>query len=290
MARKQLWFGTKEKMQWVKAPLGNMSNPLTGHSETVEFVNGGTYVRNSRAGSMNTSMSWNGNIEDLRFIDEYATGLHGQGFIYWADPHSMATNMFPPNWAAPRRCTQNWPNIATLSMSVSEITTPANSANLPPKGAKFQMGAAPLNAPTPQKILFVPLPPDREFRFGFKGTAVNTDVQYRVLNDDGTYGAWTTVTLLAPASDQLTNTTLAAGTRWGVEFAIVRTGSNASIDLYAATLREADAHVYGDFVDGTGKTGSEFDGLPSREISHVVRGGFVSKAATFKEVEAWQRM
>lgn len=171
MTSKLMYFGTKERLVWVKAPAFNPDISKVGWQATSQFLNGGVNVRRSSTTHKEYQFAWNlASSADIAAISDYADGLFGDGLIYFLDPFAMTTNLMPQYWAAPRLGAGDAP-VFDLANSVrpSLVSTPANTYGYPTKSAVYTFGTSSLFS-----SVFIPIPPGYALNFGANGSSTGT--------------------------------------------------------------------------------------------------------------------
>ena len=75
---KKMYFGTREKMQWVKCPATNISRNRAKWQETGAYLNGGAFSAASAYSHMEYNIAWNLMAsEEAAKIMSYFEGMHG---------------------------------------------------------------------------------------------------------------------------------------------------------------------------------------------------------------------
>lgn len=102
MTDKTIYFGTRERMKWVKAPAINANLNTVGRAASVTFLNGGGGVDRSALGHAEYEFNWKiASNAEIHAITDYYSGVFGKPPFYFVDPFAMNTNLLPPYWAAP---------------------------------------------------------------------------------------------------------------------------------------------------------------------------------------------
>jgi hypothetical protein len=98
-----MYFGTRERGEWVKAPAPGAGFGAVGYSDSLIYLNGGALQRNSSNAHMEYEMSWGSVTRDeVAQIEDYAYGLYGTGLTYILDPVAADRNQFNRSWSAPK--------------------------------------------------------------------------------------------------------------------------------------------------------------------------------------------
>lgn len=109
---KKMYFGTREKMQWIKCPATNISRNRNKWQETGAYLNGGAFSAQSSYSHLTYDIAWNLMAsEEAAKIMSYYEGVHGDGLIYFLDPFAKKSNVLPLHWSVPRLCIKDAPNL-----------------------------------------------------------------------------------------------------------------------------------------------------------------------------------
>lgn len=282
-----VWFGTREHMQWIPAPQIDVSAGKVGFSAVANFLNGGAGVRRSKAGAKQFSLSWNMKHRDeVRPILDYADGLYGDGYIYYSNPFANDKNILPAYWATPYINAYDgplfWNNVRP---TIFKDSTPQVQNGFPVEAASYTM-----NTGYTYPKLYVPIPPGFRLHIGAHGTNVSGTSTIKVTPYSGvgnaTPGTVTSLTLL-PRTGALTNYVTPAGAT-GAELQYVTT-ANGVLRMHgviAQLLPTGAVSPVGEFISGQGTSGMAFVSQPSvSEYSAALDR--VGVSADLIEVEAW---
>jgi hypothetical protein len=170
MTSKLMYFGTQERMTWIKAPAYNPDISKVGWQTTNQFLDGGASVRRSITAHKEYQFAWNlASSADISAIRNYADGLYGDGLIYFLDPFAMTTNLLPQYWAAPRLA-GDAPSFDNGNATRPTLTaTPANAYAYPTKSAVYTFNTASIF-----RTLYIPIPTGYAFNFGANGSSTGT--------------------------------------------------------------------------------------------------------------------
>lgn len=224
---KQIWFGIPTvKMQWCPAPKAGAQVSNIGSVQTMAFENGGADVVRSSQTRKQYTFNFAGPSKDLDGISvysKYASGFYGSGLIYFADPYSFETNLFPPAWASPGLIEQGWESIYSIQPTFTNTAT--NSYSQPRRSATFTIGVV-QNTPR----AYIPIPPDHTLNIGASGSVLTGTavVSVRPINTDGTLATAVNLTLLDPTASTRMNATFAGSSYQAVYVELGRTTSAAS--------------------------------------------------------------
>lgn len=170
MTSKLMYFGTKERMTWVKCPAFDMGMSKVGWGTTSLFLNGGASVRRSSTSHKEYGMSWNlASHTDIAEISDYADGLYGDDLIYFLDPFAIDTNLLPQYWAVPRLAAQDGPVFTGSDVRPTQVATESNPFSYPTMSAVYTFDVTSNFA-----SLYIPLPTGYTFHFGAHGASTGT--------------------------------------------------------------------------------------------------------------------
>lgn len=252
MTSKTMYFGSRERMTWVKCPAIDSDISKTKWSTSGTYLSGGGYVRNSTTGHKRYQFSWNlANSDDIYAILDYADGLYGNAPFYFLDPFAIEINVLPQYWASPRLAQQDAPSFDKNALPTL-VDTAANTFDYPTKSAVYTF-----NVNSVFSSLWIPIPSGYTFNFGAHGSATSTAVV--TLTPDGSTTA--SVTLLPITTSQRTNTTVTGVT--GVTVSFSGTGILTLAGMIAQVRPTGDAVPSGSFISGRGHSGVEFLGSPT---------------------------
>ena len=170
MAKRKLYFGTRERMTWIPCPAINAGLGSSRWLATGGFLNGGAFQRQSTIGAKTYSFAWNPQeAENLYELDGYFDGIHGQGPFYFVDPFAAKSNILPSFLASPSTMAGDAPNFGG-TQRVSRVLTGTNPLGYPAQSGQVTVGAA----FGPYKFYVLPVPPDHELHLGVHGSASGT--------------------------------------------------------------------------------------------------------------------
>lgn len=161
-----VYFGTKERMTWLRAPDANYDGSRVGWDGNVtQYLNGGVSVRRSTLAHRTYNLSWNMMSRDeIRSIMDYADGVYGTGAIYYLDPFAMDKNLLPQHWAVPSLALDD-PYILVGSGLIVRGTYATGTVDGFPTSNVIISG----NGDGPG--LYIPIPPGYTAWFGIYGDA-----------------------------------------------------------------------------------------------------------------------
>jgi hypothetical protein len=261
-----IWFGNAEKYQYVKAMLSELPSGSVNWNQVVQKQRGTASVFSSRASHKVFDLSWSGTAEETAVFGDYQAGLYGTGKIYFVLPAAKRTNLFSPQWAAPRLIeveASGWTEIYDTTATFSATTT--NVYSQPPRSATYTTAAT-----VPNQRYTIPIAPTETLSLGWTGSATGSGaVYYRVLKADGTYATPVALTAIAATSSTRMNATIAgnASTAVAVEVYLYGAGT-VTVTSLQAQLWPTGATVTntGSFQPGRGFRGLEFLGALDQSI------------------------
>jgi hypothetical protein len=288
-----VYFGNGTTQQWIKAPSSGLNASPVGWSSTQQLLNGGAFVKRSRATHREFNMNWLGSLnsteQSLQTIKDYYDGLYGDGPFYWLDPYAMSSNILPPQWAAPGIAEKDW---SKLSATVTPtFAAAAYNNNYPKRRATYSLGSG--HADT--RKLTIIIPSGYTFHFGWHATASGvsaaTSAGVRIVPYNLSGAAQTAVnpaSLLAGGTTR-TNQTFAGSSYSKVEIYLANGGgSTASANIVAMigqVLATGTSVASGGFLAGRGTTGLEFGSPVTLEYySAAINSGQVGMSTKFIEV------
>jgi hypothetical protein len=188
MTSKRMYFGTQERMTWVKCPAFNPDISKVGWQSTSQYLNGGATVRRSSTAHKEYQLAWNlASSDDVATITDYADRVYGDGLIYFLDPFAMSKNVLPQYWATPRLAVDDAPVFNNSDVRPTLVDTAANTNDYPTKSAVYTFSST-----DSFLSLWIPLPEGYTFHFGAHGSRVGTAAVRLV--PDGATGSTTTLT------------------------------------------------------------------------------------------------
>lgn len=179
MARSRMWFGSRDRMTWVKCPDVEMPSSKVGWTSRADYLNGGAYVRHSTAAHKEYTLSWNyAKKEELREILDYADRLYGDGPFYWVDPYTADSNLLPQWFASPFQGLDDGIILNGSTTRGESIITPQNTLGYPTRSIRY-----PLTEGSNTVRCWVPIPPGYTAWVGAHGPNAVTDAGVTVKQD-----------------------------------------------------------------------------------------------------------
>ena len=251
-----MWFGTKEYARWVKVPSPSPQYARAGHSDRIDYMNGGSVARVSSTGSGERTLAWNVlTPEQKNAITEYASGMHGD-LVYWVDPVNARLNMLSPHWSAPGLTALDAPPLWTRGQRPQRVTNPNQSFGYPRVAAQYTRVGGEVS-----RKFYVPIPPDHTALVGVHGSNGSGSLRMRyerVVAGSATGSA--DLTTLSVATDQRFSHEFpySPGATEGLHI-FLGSGSGsitlAGIMVQVVPTVEADVTQRGGFIHGDGVSG-----------------------------------
>lgn len=288
----KVYFGNKNKQQWIKAPASGLKSAVAGYVSETQLLNGGASLRRSMASHRRFSATWSGSMntttqeENLYIIKDYADGLYGEGPFYWLDPFAMDQNVLPPHWAAPMLAEKDWSDLAGGEI-VPTFTEHKVANNYPIKYASYVTTD---NYESSVKLTII-IPDGYKLSFGWHGPSSGSSTGVRIMpykRSNGTADAALNPSRINAGSSNRTNTSVSGTTYSYVEIYIATDdASTVSISgMIAQVIPETSTVANGVFISGRGTTGLEYATFPQIDsYSSAVNDGWIGMAVDWVEVE-----
>lgn len=284
-----VYFGTKDKQSWIKAPSSSMNASSAGWAVKTQLLNGRSSVRRSTGSHREFAMEWFGDLNSgldssLQEIKSYADGLYGEGPFYWVDPFAANQNILPPHWAAPMLTEGDWPNLGTDLVPTYTKATVANGYPI-----KYTSYPAPDEYVSTNKLVVI-IPANYKLHFGWHGPSASASTGVRIVPYLRSTGA--AATAIDPVRINAgglvrTNTQVSGDTYSYVEI-FLAADLEQSIDItamIAQVIPETSSVASGGFVAGKGTTSLEFEGSPEIEYySSAIGNGQAGMSVNLVEV------
>lgn len=288
----RLWFGTREYMRWLPAPLSGADMNPEGWSAGGTLLSGGGHQANSFNSHKVYSFAWSDASapEVAQCMKSYADGSFGRGLIYFQDPHAYDRNVLPARWADPGMTVEGTP-IAKGAIATSIVATGWEGNQLPVFATQIVLNATPAGFRGPEDSLYIPIPEGYTLYVGAIHTYTGSGgVFVTPATSATTTGTTTRLTQVAVNSNSITSHTFKDVP--GVWLWVGKTSSGAStatINAITARLAKtgATAPNKGPWIGGMGHSGVRFASHPTWTANNGVNGGQVGFAASFREVGSW---
>lgn len=276
MSDKLMYFGTQERMAWVKAPTIDTPIGKVGWQTTSQFLNGGASVRGSSTSHKEYQFVWPlASAEDTAAITDYADKLYGNGLIYFLDPFAVTTNVLPQQWAVPSLAIDDAPTFNGSDSRPTGVATVANPYGYPTTSAVYTFDTASVF-----RTLWIPLPTGYTFHFGAHGSASGTAAI--------TLNGVAVSPLLSTNTNVRTNTTIAGVP--GVTISFSGEGTLTLAGLIAQVRPTGESVPVGNFISGRGNSGCKFatSGLAVQGYSAPQALDYQSVSAHLIETGDWE--
>lgn len=253
------YMGTRRHMLEVRAPAVNMPSSKQGYFNKVDFLNGGTAIRRSRAAHKMYTMTWNMmDRDEARTILDIADGVHGTGPVYVHDPIAADRNVLPQWWATPSIGGSD--GLPLNDGQRGELTTtPDNSFDFPHDSILYTV------AEGSTRRIWVPIPPGHTAwvgAYGEDGTGGTVVATPTV--DHTTDGTPVTLTLMDVTSDDSRfNESFDSTSYDGVELSLGGAGTVTLTGIMVQVLETGVTPATGGFISGQGNSGLQFVTQPT---------------------------
>lgn len=166
--RKNLWFGTEEKMEWFKTPSRGADTSPAGWDSEGTTLNGGGYVFNSFGSHKQYQFDWGSSNARVvaQKMKSYADGSYGRGYIYFVDPTIYDHNVLPAHWADPSMGIDYEGNAIVAGVEPTGVPTGTNSNDLPVQAAQFNLNTIPVGFRGKAQAVYVPIPEGHTLSLG----------------------------------------------------------------------------------------------------------------------------
>ena len=228
---RKMWFGTEGHMEWIPVPLTGADVSPIGWSANAIGLGGEGFQRSSYGSHREYKFAWsNASSRAMaQSLQDYSNGSYGRGPIYFVDPHTYKTNVFPAHWADPSMALgfESWPLVSDLIPKA--VSTPNNSVGLPVRSAQYTLTNTShnVNGTGNDTDLFLPIPEGMSLLFGaWYASTGSTGIYYQTTNSSGGTSAWIRVT---PQSFDSFLPQAVSGQ--GVRFKIGTTSGSGSVTL-----------------------------------------------------------
>lgn len=279
-----MYFGNRLKMRWIACPAINASIGQEKWVSSGTFLNGGGYVRSSTTGHKTYQFSWPpASAADTRTFLDFADGIYGPGPFFFVDPFAMSTNMMSTLWSAPwlmENTSAGGSSSMLATVAGTRVTTPANPKELPPYGIQYSLIGTQVRRTFP-----LPVPPGYTLHLGVHGSGTG------MVYSTSLSSTPVPVTMIAAATNTLTNTTVAGGTNGIIVYLRLADAVAATTTVYgiiAQVRPTGEPAPTGSWISGQGNSGVEFESAP-QVTGYSAPDGIDRQGvtATFREVGSW---
>lgn len=279
-----MYFGTKERMAWVKAPAPGAGFGARGFSDSLQYMNGGIGFRNSVNSHMEYDMSWNSLTRDeVAAIENYAYGLYGDGLVYFLDPVAMDRNLFNPGWAAPKIGAEDGIPIAG-TVRPAKVLVGDVSLGYPLYGAQYATTTT-----MPKREFYCPIPTGYTAWIGCSGIVSARGLSVTPMLGTTVAGTSNSVAVTAVNDPtRFTNSIDGTATVNGISISLDTTaaGNITIAGMMLQVLPTGETPAQGNFISGRGNSGCVFDGKLNIQ-PYSIPGESIGMAAKLIEVGDW---
>jgi len=258
MANSCFYIGTRQKMLEVRAPSVNMPSSKQGWSSQLNFLNGGTRVRRSKAAAKQYTMTWNSlDRDEARKILDLADGIYGNGNIYWHDPIAADRNVLPQWWASPMQGGYDGlPLNAGLPGRL--VATPANTLNLPVESIEYDVTLG------RTRSVWIPIPDGYTAWVGAYGQS-GTGGRLTATPTTGptSEGAQQTLALLAVSNNARFTKSYSSSSYDGLQLSLAGSGTITLTGIMVQVIKTGINPGPGMFISGQGNSGCSFVTQPA---------------------------
>lgn len=293
------WFGTEQRMQWFPTPLRGADVSPHGWESEGTYLNGGGFQLGSFGSHRRFVFEWSGasSRKVAQTMRSYSDGTFGRGLIYFIDPLTWDTNLFPAMWADPSIGIGNEGASLVYGVNPTALPTSSPSVNdLPVSSAYYNLATIPAGWRGREDAVFIPIPEGMTLSLGAIYSSTGTGgVFYRTQTPSGGLGTATKLPPIGTTSSSILNTSIAGSSSVsGVWIYVGRSSTaNSSVTLTALTTRlrlaglPLSAISSGPWIGGQGHSGCRFAAKPTYIDNTGVSGGQIGFAASFTEVGSW---
>lgn len=221
MSRKQMYFGTRDRMAWVACPAVERDSGAVGWSESGTYLNGGAFVARSKGSHRVHEMAWNMiSRKEAGKIESFASGVYGDGPYYWIDPMAADHNVLPTNWAYPAQELDTGVPLTDSTLGTF-VATPAGNDSLPVRSIQYVLPTGSVG-----KKLWVPIPPGHTLHFGAYGSTSGSGTVFAVpYGRNGSVRTRTPTQLADPSGNVWATSSWSGDVYAGVEFDVGSSGT-----------------------------------------------------------------
>jgi hypothetical protein len=313
----RIWFGNKEYATWIPSPDQGMTRSREGRAFSFRPDNGGQVVDRTFAHAntfgMDFSTQSGATLSAIRagtwVLHDFASGLHGDGYLYFMDPMTAGANLLGPQWASPALIGMGWKNMVGVEPTITTEPLENRVRNLPMRSANWTLDTSTFSDEVGERREFTLLiPPTHRLWMGAigdtsnaaagvivtgtrsQGIGVISDRNVPLTNESALTG-------LLPFTDMTIYNYIGDPTDVRADYVTITLGrpnslSGTNVDLriraiYAQILPNGVAPSAYDFTAGRGTSGCQFNGDAIPEEYVMADRTLVSISATLEETEQW---
>lgn len=278
-----MYFGTRNKMRWVKVDAPGRVQETLGHSESLPYLNGGVAMRESAGSHQEYTLTWNSmTAEQARNVTEYAHGIYGD-LIYFVDPVAAEQNVLNPAWSAPGVTAKDGVPLAG-DKRPRVVRNLDLSRDYPMEMARYDLGAG-----DTRRKFYIPIPPGYTAHVGAHGDADSTiGLSIQQIAAGTPVGSPSELPILPTSTTQRFNGAFTApGASSGIEVSIAPGAGFCSLaGVMAQILPNGRTPGFGGFILGQGASGARFQGKP-RATPYSTYHDRYGLSVKLVEVEEW---
>lgn len=283
--KNKMWFGNRNYMQWVPCPEAGADYSAGGASQSMGYLHGGAFRRDSMNQHKTYRLSWALTTRDnIRTVTDFREGVYGPGPIYWLDPFNMDKNVLAQSFATPSLGAHDGPVLTGTDVRPTLVPTSANPHGYPTSTAVYAVAAA----TAPQALRhWVPVPPGHTAWIGAHGSASGATINVQPTSGTTPSGSPTALTLLPVTTDERFNLSVAsAGNVDGIELYLGGDGTISLSGVMVQVLPNGITPEPGGFISGQGHWGCSWDGWPAKN-AYSAAMDLMGLSAAFIETEPW---
>lgn len=279
-----MYFGTKDRMRWVKAPAPGAGFGARGFSDSLQYQGGGVGVRNSTNAHMEYTMSWGSLTRDeIAAIEDYSYGLYGDGLIHFLDPVAIDRNLFNFQWASPKITAEDGIPLAG-TVRPNKVLINNLTLDYPMHAAQYAVTTT-----TPKREFYCPIPDGYTAWIGAHGLAGAQGLTAQPMYGSNVVGSPVSIPVLAVTdNNRFGGSVASSGSVNGVSVSINTTASGTITlaGLMLQVLPSTDTPPLGGFISGRGNSGCVFDGKLN-VMPYSVPGESIGLGGKLVEVGDW---
>lgn len=278
-----MYFGTRNKMRWVKVDSPGRAQETGSHSERLDLLSGGVAVRESTGSHQEYALTWNTmTAEQARSVTEYAHGIYGD-LIYFVDPVAADQNVLNPAWSAPGITAKD--GVPLAGDKRPKIAPNGDtSRDYPMDMARYDLAAT-----DARRTFYIPIPPGFVAHVGAHGDPGSTlGLSVQPVARGITVGAPTALPVLSTSTTTRFSADFTpSGESSGIEISIEGGAGYCSLaGIMVQILPVGAPATTGGFILGQGSSGCRFQGKP-RAVPYSTHHDRYGLSVQLVEVEDW---
>lgn len=281
--RRQVFFGTRQRMRWIKTPSPGSTPAMAGATERFDFSNGGVAVRDSVNGHMEWTLTWNLMTRALaRQVTDYAYKIYGDGPFYFLDPFALDQNVLNKAWSAPGITAKDGVPLAGRKRPTI-VPNLDFSRDYPADMARYALAAA-----DARRSFYVPIPAGYTAWVSAGGDATSTlGIAVQRTNGGIASGAPTNIPVRATSAAPTPTTFASSSDQSGILLSIqAGTGVATIAGIMVQLWRTGVTPSWNRWISGQGAGGCRFEGRV-HPVSYNLPNDQVGLSVKLVEVEDW---